>query len=82
MNNIEKHILTLPSINQCFLFRFTEDAYIKRDQSEDELLNAHPTISESNITPLYFLMESCQHIYTANTLTNINIFSPQGCPHI
>jgi hypothetical protein len=52
MSNIE-NILTLPSINQCFLFRFTEDAYIKRDQSEDELLNDHPTISESNITPLY-----------------------------
>jgi hypothetical protein len=30
MSNIE-NILTLPSINQCFLFRFTEHAYIKRD---------------------------------------------------
>ena len=32
-----------------FLVRFTEDADIKRDQSEDELLNAHHTIKERHV---------------------------------
>jgi hypothetical protein len=32
-----------------FLVRFTEDADIKRDQSEDELLNAHHTIKEQHV---------------------------------
>jgi hypothetical protein len=44
MSNIEKHILTLPLYQPMFLVRFTEDADIKQDQSEDELLNAHHTI--------------------------------------
>ena len=33
-----------------FLVRFTEDVDIERDQSEDELLNAHHTIFESKIS--------------------------------
>jgi hypothetical protein len=35
-----------------FLIRFTEDADIKRDQSEDELLNAHHAIfwNQNNIS--------------------------------
>ena len=70
-----------------FLFIFTEDAYMKRDQSENELLNAHHTISESKITFRYTttlfsdgIMST--YIYRKHTDKYQHLFHTWSCPHI
>jgi len=88
MSNIEKHILTLPSINQCFcLFSLRMPTWSGTNPNEDELLNAHHTISESKITFRYTttlfsdgIMST--YIYRKHTDKYQHLFHTWSCPHI
>ena len=65
MSNIEKHILTLPSINQCILLVFTEDAYMKRDQSELGWTSTCPSYNfwiQNNISVHHYFIFRWNHV--------------------
>ena len=53
-----------------FLVRFTEDADIKRDKSEDELLNVHHTICliQNNISGIEVSLNHHKGIYSLKLL--------------